>query len=127
MIDINRDTEDGEVSPFQEEIILGNYFPCAVGRKYYLECSRRFKTGRSLIALIGEEGSGKTMLCHMLAHEALGLTVFFPHAVDSFDEVVREIAVNLGLAKEMDSQFGGLDQRCSTSPIICSIKGRSYW
>ncbi len=110
MIDINRDTEDGEQSPFQDEIILDNYFPCAGRAEVLSRIQQALQDGASLMALTGEEGSGKTMLCHMLAHETLDHAVFFPHAVDSFDEVVQDIAVNLGLDKEMDSEYAGLDQ-----------------
>lgn len=110
MIDINRDTEDGEQSPFQEEIILDNYFPCAGRAEILSRMEQALHDGASLMALTGEEGSGKTMLCHMLAHEALDHTVFFPRAVDSFDEIVRDIAVNLGLEAEIDSECAGHDQ-----------------
>ncbi len=110
MIDINRDTEDVEQSPFQPEIILDNYFPCAGRAEVLSRMHQALQNGASLMALTGDEGSGKTMLCRMLAHETLYHTVFFPHTVDSFDEIVRDIAVSLGLGQEINSDSAGLDE-----------------
>lgn len=110
MIDINSDREDAEPSPFQEEIILDNYFPCAGRAEVLSRMQQALQDGPSLMALTGADGSGKTMLSRMLAHEALCRTVFFPQAVDSFAEVVQDIAASLGLDQEIDREAVGLEQ-----------------
>ncbi len=102
MIEIHRNTGSIEISPFQEEIALENYFAGANRDNVLFQMKEAMQNGAVLMVLTGEEGSGKTMECHMLKHEASPLckTVLFPRAVDSFEEVVRFICKELGLGAE---------------------------
>ncbi len=109
MQDIRNDSESIRVSPFQEEIVLENYFDGANRGEVLAHMHEAIKNGAALLVLTGEEGSGKTMLCRLFEQEVLprglGKTVFFPKTVDSFDDVVRSIMSELGLdaASGMDS------------------------
>lgn len=90
-------TED--TSPFQEEIVLDNYFATENTEKILHSIHQAIADGVRIIVLSGDEGSGKTMLCHKLdrAPEKTCKTVFFPRTVDSFEDVVRIVALGLGL------------------------------
>ena len=83
MIEINKDGENVEASPFLEEIVLDNYFPCGSRADVLTQVEQAVQNGVALMVLTGEDGSGKTMLCRVLESEALCRTVFFPCTVDS--------------------------------------------
>ena len=94
-----------EQSPFQEEVVLENYFATESTEKVLRSVNQAIADGVRLVVLSGDEGSGKTMLCHKLDRDPQQIckTVFFPRTVDSFEDVVRIVAIGLGL----DSQGGG--------------------
>jgi len=98
-------TETEEQSPFQEEIVLDNYFATENTEKVLRSVKQAIADGVRLVVLSGDEGSGKTMLCHKLDRDPQQTckTVFFPRTVDSFEDVVRIVALGLGL----DPQVGG--------------------
>ncbi|GAB6193564.1 AAA family ATPase [Desulfocastanea catecholica] len=108
MNDIRNDSKSIGIWPFQEEVVLENYFDGANRGEVLAEMQEAMKNGATLMVLTGDEGSGKTMLCRLLEQEALpfgpGKTVFFPRTVDSFDDVVRSITNELGL-----DEAGGID------------------
>ncbi len=107
MIEIHRDLESIGISPFQEKIALENYFAGANRDDVLFQMKEAMQERAVLMVLTGEEGSGKTMVCHMLKHEASPLykTVLFPRAVDSFEEVVEIICHELGL--DVNEPHGG--------------------
>lgn len=92
-------TEPEEQSPFQEEIVLDNYFAAENTEKILASINQAIEGGIRIIVLSGDEGSGKTMLCHKLDRhpQETCKTVFFPRTVDSFEDVVRIVALCLGL------------------------------
>ena len=53
-----------------------------------------------IVMLTGDEGSGKTVLCRMLAERMSSAyaTVYFPQTADSFEDVLKSIVQKLGLA-----------------------------
>ena len=110
MIEINKDRENVEASPFQEEIVLDNYFPCGSRADVLTQVEQAVQNGVALMVLTGEDGSGKTMLCRVLESEALCRTVFFPCTVDSFEEIVRDIVISLGIKNENEIDTGDADQ-----------------
>ena len=110
MIEINKDKENIEESPFQEEIVLDNYFPCGSRADVLTQMEQAVQNGVALMVLTGEDGSGKTMLCRVLEYEALCQTVFFPCTVDSFEEIVRNILISLGIKDETEIDIGDVDQ-----------------
>jgi type II secretory pathway predicted ATPase ExeA/septal ring-binding cell division protein DamX len=112
MTETRKDSESIGISPFQEEIVLENYFPGANRGEVLSQMNEAMQNGVVLMVLTGEEGSGKTMLCRVLEHEASPLckTVFFSRPVDSFEEVVRIIGRGLKL-DAVDGMHGGdIDQ-----------------
>lgn len=98
-------TETEEQSPFQEEIVLDNYFVTENTEKILHSINQAIANGVRIIVLSGDEGSGKTMLCHELDRDSQETckTIFFPRTVDSFEDVVRIVALGLGF----DPQVGG--------------------
>ena len=62
--------------------------------------TKELEQGAALLVLTGEEGSGKTTICRLLEREASGFcfTVFLTKSVESFEDVVKKMAMWLGLA-----------------------------
>ncbi|PHR23144.1 MAG: hypothetical protein COA36_17370 [Desulfotalea sp.] len=92
-------------SPFQEEIVLDNYYATKNSQQILRSIKEAVVEGVAMVVLSGDEGSGKTMLCHKLDLDLKFHcnTLFFPRTVDSFEDVVRIIAIGHGL----DPQIGG--------------------
>ncbi len=81
-------------SPFREAIDTTRFFPGGE-RRAMLESIKTAVVGSvGLIILSGDEGSGKTMLCHMVKEELPDeyVYVFFPDMLESFEDVTRQIA-----------------------------------
>lgn len=99
MIEIQIDKDDIEESPFAEAIVLERFYAGAGRGDALARMKDAVASGVSLMVLSGGEGSGKTMMCHMLEHEIAdsSITIFFPHTVESFEDVVRKIFKRLGL------------------------------
>lgn len=88
-----------DTSVFQEKIVLENYFAGGNRDEVLSRMIELLQSGVTLMVLTGDEGSGKTMMCHMLENEVPPsfTTVFFQKTVDSFEDVVRLVAARLGL------------------------------
>jgi type II secretory pathway predicted ATPase ExeA/septal ring-binding cell division protein DamX len=101
MIKKRQDMENIEKSPFQGETTLDNYFSGANRGEVLSQMKEAVQNGVPLMVLTGEEGSGKTTLCRLFEQEASAscITVFFPQAVDSFEDTLSVIAMKL----EMDT------------------------
>lgn len=95
----NDDNDDIEESPFAEAIVLERFYAGAGRGDALARMKDAVASGVSLMVLSGGEGSGKTMMCRMLEHEIPDstITIFFPHTVESFEDVVRKIFKRLGL------------------------------
>ncbi len=87
------------MAPFQEESSLENFFTGTQRGELLSQVKEAVVDGAPLLVLTGDEGSGKTMLCRMLEQNGPAdfLTVLFPRTVESFDDVVRIVAMRLGL------------------------------
>jgi type II secretory pathway predicted ATPase ExeA len=112
MLETRKDSEGIGISPFQEEVVLENYFAGADRGEVLSQMKEAMQNGVVLMVLTGVEGSGKTMLCRMLEHEASPFckTVFFSQAVDSFEEVVRVIGRGLSLDAVDEMHGGSIDR-----------------
>ncbi len=98
-------------SPFQDTIILENFYAGA-GRGELLEQMKgALKNGVPLMVISGGEGCGKTMLCRMLENEcpASVVVIFFPSTVESFEDVVRIVAERLGLQLSAADEVRSID------------------
>ncbi|TKB05716.1 AAA family ATPase [Desulforhopalus sp. IMCC35007] len=111
MTDISIDQDSQVSSPFQEEIDLAHYYAAESVECTLLSINAAIADGVPLIVLSGEEGSGKTMLCHKLNHDPQQNcnTVFFPRTVDSFEDVVRIVALGLGLELQTGDETKSLE------------------
>lgn len=108
MTEIKKSSESIEVSPFQEEFVLDNFFVGANRVEVLSQVKEAMQDGIALMVITGEEGSGKTMLCRVLEHEVSPLceTLFFPQAVDSFEDVLQFLLTGL----ELDAESKNIDQ-----------------
>ena len=108
MIDIKKDSAGIEISPFQEEFVLDNFFVGANRVEVLSQIKEAMQDEIALMVITGEEGSGKTMLCRVLEHEVSPLceTLFFPRAVDSFEDVLQLVLSGL----ELDAESRDIDQ-----------------
>jgi septal ring-binding cell division protein DamX/type II secretory pathway predicted ATPase ExeA len=84
---------------FGEGFASENFFSTAHLEELQKNIEEVIDQGVPLIFFTGEEGSGKTVLCHRL-HSLTWTgfqTIFFDTTVDSFEDVVRAIATELGI------------------------------
>ncbi|WP_458774180.1 AAA family ATPase [Desulforhopalus sp. 52FAK] len=98
-------------SPFQEEIVLDNYYASSNAEHVLHTIRQAIADGVRLLVLSGDEGSGKTMICHKLDQDQQNMftTVFFPRTVDSFEDVVRIVALALGLEPQLSGEGRSVD------------------
>lgn len=98
---------NGPNSPFQEKIELEHYFPGANFDEILVGIEGSVNSGVPMMVLTGVEGSGKSMLCHLIKAK-LGTKyriVYFPQTVDSFGDVVNTIAQSLGVQQASDAKI----------------------
>ncbi len=90
--------ESGDLSPFQERVNVSLFFSGAHRRKLLEEIKNEVVSGVPVIVVTGDEGSGKTMVCRMVEKElpAEFASVYLPNTLESFDDVVRVLALGLG-------------------------------
>jgi type II secretory pathway predicted ATPase ExeA len=96
-------------APFQEEVDTSNYFPGTEFEKILSGVDGVITGDASLMILTGPEGTGKTMLCRILCEQDDFDSVYFPHTVEAFGEVVATIAVDLGILDELEAAGGNPD------------------
>ncbi len=93
-----------DAAPFQEECNTAQFF-VGGGRGAILnDIKTALQEKVDLVTLIGEEGSGKTMLCRMLQEQwgAGNRVLFLPQIVESFEDVVRVAAQECNLQYPVD-------------------------
>ncbi|NOQ46385.1 MAG: AAA family ATPase [Desulfobulbaceae bacterium] len=86
-------------SPFKEEPDPDVFFTGAGREAVYQSLLRDIEGEKPLIKLIGNEGSGKTLMCCLLMkHLPDGAkTVYLDNPVGSFDDLVRIVCLDLGM------------------------------
>ena len=86
-------------APFAEEPDPEVFFPGGRREEICQSLILDILAGKKLIKLVGREGSGKTMLCQMVAdrlpseYQVITLT----NPLGSFDDLVREVCLDLGM------------------------------
>jgi type II secretory pathway predicted ATPase ExeA/septal ring-binding cell division protein DamX len=102
MTEIQKHPNTMQVSPFQEEIAVENFYAGANRGEVLHRMTAALEEGVALMVLSGEEGSGKTMLCRMLESQTSGayITVLFSRTVESFEDVVKIVAKRMGVGLE---------------------------
>ncbi len=90
--------QSGDLSPFQERVNVNLFFSGAGRRKLLDDIYEDLAGNVSMIAISGEEGCGKTMICRMVQKElpADFSCVYLPNTMESFEDVVRVLALGLG-------------------------------
>lgn len=137
MMDVEQKSEAS--APFQEECNTASFF-AGGGRGAILHDIQTALTDRvDLITLIGEEGSGKTMLCKMLQEQwkTNNKVLFLPEIVESFEDVVRVAAQECDLSYPADASrtdakkifldlLAALRSRGESLVLICDEAEKMY-
>lgn len=112
--EIRIDVDEGV--PFQDRIDLEVFYDGPGRGEFLARLQEAVNGGAPLMMLSGSEGSGKTTICRMIEQQSSGslAVVFFATTVESFEDVVRNIASALGLepveADEGRSVDGAVDR-----------------
>jgi|GEM_PF-348199 len=104
-------------NPFQEECNTGHFFVGGGRGAILSDIKTALQNQVDLVTLIGEEGSGKTMLCKMLKEqwETRHRIIFLPRFVESFEDVVRVAA------QECDLQYPADTNRADAKKIFLNL------
>ncbi len=120
MIDVDQNSE--AVSPFGEECNTARFFTGG-GRGAVLD-DMKAALGEQVdvITLIGEEGSGKTMLCKMLLEQLSNTykVIYLPQIVGSFEAIVRVAAQECGV--EYPAETNRADARIIFLDLVTSLQ-----
>ncbi|OGR18548.1 MAG: hypothetical protein A2X81_16425 [Desulfobacterales bacterium GWB2_56_26] len=102
MIENEKNPDIAQVIPLQDKNAPENFYAGADRGEVLLRMTKELEQGAALLVLTGEEGSGKTMICRLLEREASGFcfTVFLTKSAESFEDVVKKMAMWLGLASD---------------------------
>jgi len=98
-------------SPFREEVDPGVFFPEASRDAICRGVQRDLEEGRLFVKLIGNEGTGKTLLCKVLLEELSDAleVVYIDNPKGSFDDVLRVVCLDLGL-QAVDEQVNLVEE-----------------
>lgn len=115
--------ENDEIIPFQEGVNVNLFFPGAQRRELLDEVKKIIAEGVAVLSIIGDEGTGKTMLCRMVETELSDefICVYLPKTLESFDEVVQILAKETGV---YDAEQSQLTEETVTA-IIDKLKERN--
>ncbi|RUM41804.1 MAG: hypothetical protein DSY80_08270 [Desulfocapsa sp.] len=87
-------------SPFDEKADTKIFFKHAGRGELLRKLSEALRGGKPLIKIIGNEGSGKTMLCRLLLQQLSGKnfdSVYLDNPVGSFDDLLHVVCLDLGM------------------------------
>ncbi|MBN4048975.1 hypothetical protein JYU00_02330 [bacterium AH-315-N22] len=89
MIDVEKTSKDS--TPFQSEWNTAHFFAGGGRGAVLKDLQEALADKTELVTLIGEEGSGKTMLCKMLQEQwdTTHKIISMPSVVESFEDVSR--------------------------------------
>jgi len=93
-----------QASPFREEIDPGNFYPGGGREEVVEKLVGELTGGHLLVKLIGAEGSGKSLLCRVVADrlQESAEVVLLDDPVGSFSELLRILCLDLGLAPDLE-------------------------
>ena len=93
-------------SPFSEKVNPGNFFPGAGRADICKALLRDIRKGEKFAFLVGGEGSGKTLLCQVLARRLGGSVevIYVENPMGSFDDLLRLVCVDLGIGPDLDKE-----------------------
>ncbi len=126
-------------TPFQEDCNTSLFFSGGGRGAVCDDLKTAFQENVSLVTLIGEEGSGKTMLCKVLQEKWTfsGRILFLPQFVESFEDIVRITAQECEVefpveANRVDAKkiflelIASLRQKGESLLIICDEAEKMY-
>jgi len=122
MIDVDQNSDAG--SPFGEECNTARFFTGG-GRGAVLDDIKAALAEQTdVVTLIGEEGSGKTILCKMLLEQLSGTykIIYLPQIVGSFEAIVRVAAQTCGV--EYPAETNRADARRIFLDLTASLRAR---
>ena len=90
--------------PFQDSVDTAFFFPGGARRKIVDEIKSALSSSVSLLLVTGADGAGKTMVCRMVEQELPDgmISVFFPEAINSYDDMVQTVLETIGPALEAE-------------------------
>lgn len=110
-------------SPFKEEPDTAIFYPGAQREEICQSLVLDVLSGKSLIKLIGREGSGKTLLCQAVISRLPSefQVVYIDNPTGAFDDLMRLICLDLGINPKAHSEttdyFEELKHFFSNSPL----------
>ncbi len=94
-------------SPFAEEVDPDIFFPEAGRAEALAAMLAEVQSGKPLVKLIGQEGSGKTLLCRLIVKELSAHdyeVVYLDNPVGSFDDLLHGVCLDLGMMPSVDPE-----------------------
>ena len=103
------------------------YLPMATHDEALAVLSTALKTGEGFIKVVGEVGTGKTLLCRKLLNEIPEhfITAYIPNPYLNPDELRRAVAVELGVKQAQRMSVQLLTQRIQTRLLELHGQGHS--
>ncbi|WP_019027304.1 ExeA family protein [Colwellia piezophila] len=103
------------------------YMPLAPHHEALAVLSTALQTGEGFIKVIGEVGTGKTLLCRKLLNEIPEhfVTAYIPNPYLNPDELRRAVAVELGVKQAQRMSLQLLTQRIQTRLLELHAQGHS--
>ena len=103
------------------------YFPTAMHDEALAVLSTALQTGEGFIKVVGEVGTGKTLLCRKLLNEIPKhfVTAYIPNPYLKPDELRRALAVELGVKEAQSISVQLLTQRIQTRLLALHSQGHS--
>lgn len=103
------------------------YMPMAMHDEALAVLSTALQTGEGFIKVVGEVGTGKTLLCRKLLNEipAHFITAYIPNPYLNPDELRRAVAVELGVKQAQRMSVQLLTQRIQTRLLELHGQGHS--
>ena len=122
MIDVEQN--NGGPAPFQEECNTARFF-VGGGRGAVLDDMKAaLAEPVDIVTVIGEEGSGKTMLCKMLQEQLANSykIIYLPQIVGSFEAIVRVAAQKCGV--DYPAETNRADARRIFLDLMAALRSR---
>lgn len=94
-------------SPFAEEVDPDIFFPEAGRAEALAAMLAEVQSGKPLVKLIGQEGSGKTLLCRLIVRELSVQdyeVVYLDNPVGSFDDLLHGVCLDLGMMPSVEPE-----------------------
>lgn len=91
--------------PFTDDIESGHYFSESRRKTVLDNILYSLEQGSDVVILTGETGTGKTVLCKKLLEDLPEeiCCVYFPKILEAFDDVVRVLALQLGIEQSPET------------------------